>query len=434
MSEAAQILDPDPAPRPRTRAIARRQHSRAYKERGTRRGDVGSCSIAPDNTRNIPGAALTHVATTRNSWRRSFPGCQFLLLTLLNPCHLTPNCSICARIHACCGPLSARYPTGPASSRASHASCQDKKTNLVLPPSPRLICAQSMASFPVRPSPHSSRNCRYASLSQSTSSGTVAPFLKFALLESILDEAKILLHSPESVSQSTLSLRLKSLRTVTQHRLGLSHRATHRLRCRPCARILPWPTSAWILSSREALSQTRRLRRPSLRLHRNRGGADCAGPRARGDRTRWRGSAHAAPAHACRLLPRRQGISHPAPIASGFIHRFSIAPRRLIREHADDFYITGIQLLVDFSYFSDPLSHPSPFVRTDRPDHRVHPFARPRHAGCGRPGQQHASRTLYDPHAFTQARLQRRHPRRLHHAGRGPHAAAERGPGTRARQ
>jgi len=43
----------------------------------------------------------------------------------------------------------------------------------------------------------------------------VAPFLKFALLESLLDEARILLRSPESVSESKLSVRLKSLRTVT---------------------------------------------------------------------------------------------------------------------------------------------------------------------------------------------------------------------------
>jgi hypothetical protein len=43
----------------------------------------------------------------------------------------------------------------------------------------------------------------------------VSPFLKFALLESLLDEAKTLLHSPESVSESKLSIRLKSLRAVT---------------------------------------------------------------------------------------------------------------------------------------------------------------------------------------------------------------------------
>ena len=43
----------------------------------------------------------------------------------------------------------------------------------------------------------------------------VAPFLKFVLLEMLLDEAKALLHSPESVTESKLSLRLKSLRTVT---------------------------------------------------------------------------------------------------------------------------------------------------------------------------------------------------------------------------
>ena len=43
----------------------------------------------------------------------------------------------------------------------------------------------------------------------------VAPFLKFALLEMLVDEAMQILHAPETVTTSKLSARLKSLRTVT---------------------------------------------------------------------------------------------------------------------------------------------------------------------------------------------------------------------------
>jgi cyclic beta-1,2-glucan synthetase len=43
----------------------------------------------------------------------------------------------------------------------------------------------------------------------------IAPFLKFVLLEMLLDEAQRVLHSPGSVPESKLAMRLKSLRTVT---------------------------------------------------------------------------------------------------------------------------------------------------------------------------------------------------------------------------
>ena len=43
----------------------------------------------------------------------------------------------------------------------------------------------------------------------------IAPFLKFALLELLVDEALTILRSPQSVTASKLSLRLKSLRTIT---------------------------------------------------------------------------------------------------------------------------------------------------------------------------------------------------------------------------
>jgi hypothetical protein len=43
----------------------------------------------------------------------------------------------------------------------------------------------------------------------------VAAFLKFILLESLLDEARVLLRSPGSVSASTVLVRLKSLRTIS---------------------------------------------------------------------------------------------------------------------------------------------------------------------------------------------------------------------------
>lgn len=43
----------------------------------------------------------------------------------------------------------------------------------------------------------------------------VASFLKFSLLESLLDEANVLLRSPETVSEPKLSIRLKSLRAIT---------------------------------------------------------------------------------------------------------------------------------------------------------------------------------------------------------------------------
>ncbi len=42
----------------------------------------------------------------------------------------------------------------------------------------------------------------------------VAPFLKFCMLELLLKEAEILLHSPETISDPKLSARLKSLRTI----------------------------------------------------------------------------------------------------------------------------------------------------------------------------------------------------------------------------
>jgi hypothetical protein len=43
----------------------------------------------------------------------------------------------------------------------------------------------------------------------------IAPFLKFSLLELMIEEANTLLHSPESVTDPKLPVRLKSLRTVT---------------------------------------------------------------------------------------------------------------------------------------------------------------------------------------------------------------------------
>ena len=43
----------------------------------------------------------------------------------------------------------------------------------------------------------------------------VAPFLKFALLEMLLDEALQILNSPQTAATSKIAVRLKSLRTVT---------------------------------------------------------------------------------------------------------------------------------------------------------------------------------------------------------------------------
>jgi cyclic beta-1,2-glucan synthetase len=43
----------------------------------------------------------------------------------------------------------------------------------------------------------------------------VAPFLKFVLLEMLLDEAQAMLHAPDTVRDPKLSIRIKSLRTVT---------------------------------------------------------------------------------------------------------------------------------------------------------------------------------------------------------------------------
>ena len=43
----------------------------------------------------------------------------------------------------------------------------------------------------------------------------IAPFLKFVLLEMLLDEAQILLNAPDTLRESKISARIKSLRTVT---------------------------------------------------------------------------------------------------------------------------------------------------------------------------------------------------------------------------
>jgi cyclic beta-1,2-glucan synthetase len=171
----------------------------------------------------------------------------------------------------------------------------------------------------------------------------VAPFLKFCLLELLLEEANVLLHSPQSVSEPKASVRLKSLRTVTNtdwvylieplivmdatlrqdpaktyESMEFETRERYRKRIAFVARY-----------SDSSESQVAQLALDLAREATSRNGEDP------------------------RMLKRRIHVGYYL-IDKGFpqlAQRIDFHPplldrtRRLIDEHAEDFYITSIQLL-----------------------------------------------------------------------------------------
>jgi hypothetical protein len=174
----------------------------------------------------------------------------------------------------------------------------------------------------------------------------VAPFLKFALLESILDEAKTLLHSPESVSQSKLSLRLKSLRTVTNTDWVYL--------------IEPLIILDSTLRQDPALAY-KRMDFESRELYRKRIAfvarhSDCTETEVAQIALDLALEATARAGEDPRMQRRRMHIGYYLvdkgfPILSnriGFHPPMLDRTRRFIHEHCEDFYITGIQLLSIF--------------------------------------------------------------------------------------
>jgi cyclic beta-1,2-glucan synthetase len=171
----------------------------------------------------------------------------------------------------------------------------------------------------------------------------VAPFLKFVLLEMLLDEAQVLLHSPESVTDPKLSIRLKSLRTVTN---------------------TDW---VYLIEPLIVLDETLRqdpiqiytqMNFESRELYRKRIAfvarySDCSEPEVAEIALNLAREATAREGEDPRMQRRRSHIGYYL-VDKGFpvlANRIGFHPplldrtRRFVSVNAEDFYITGIQLL-----------------------------------------------------------------------------------------
>ena len=170
----------------------------------------------------------------------------------------------------------------------------------------------------------------------------VSPFLKFALLESILDEARVLLHSPESVSASKLSMRLKSLRTVANTDWVYLIEPLIILD----STLRMDPAKAYARMDFESREQYRK-RIAFVARH-----SDCSELEVAQIALNLASEATARDGEDPRMQHRRSHIGFYL-IDKGFpqlSNRIGFHPpmldrtRRFIHEHGEDFYITGIQV------------------------------------------------------------------------------------------
>ncbi len=174
----------------------------------------------------------------------------------------------------------------------------------------------------------------------------IAPFLKFVLLEMLLDEALAILNKPESVPESKIGPRLKSLRTVTN---------------------TDW---VYLIEPLILLDQTlrqdpaqcyTRMDFQSRELYRKRISfvarhSDCSEAEVAEVARELAAEAAAHTGEDARIHLRRSHIGYYLvdkgfPILShriGFHPPFLDRVRRYINEHGEDFYITGIQIVSIF--------------------------------------------------------------------------------------
>ena len=174
----------------------------------------------------------------------------------------------------------------------------------------------------------------------------VAPFLKFALLEVLLEEAQTILRTPELVAQSKLSLRIKCLRTVTNtdwvYLIEPLILLDKTLRQDPAE---AYPKMDF--ESRELY----RKRISSIARH-----SDCNESQVAQIALEMARDAASREGDDARVHLRRSHIGHYL-VDKGFpqlAHQIGYHPpmlqrvRQYIREHGEDFYITGIQVVSIF--------------------------------------------------------------------------------------
>jgi cyclic beta-1,2-glucan synthetase len=171
----------------------------------------------------------------------------------------------------------------------------------------------------------------------------VAPFLKFVLLEMLLDEAELLLRAPETVKEAKLSIRIKSLRTVTNTDWV----------------YLIEPLILFDETLRQDPANTYALMNfESRELYRKRVAfvarySDCTEPEVAQIALHMAQEAATRENEDPRMQRRRKHIGYYL-VDKGFpllANRIGFHPplldrtRRLVRDNGEDFYITGIQLL-----------------------------------------------------------------------------------------
>ena len=171
----------------------------------------------------------------------------------------------------------------------------------------------------------------------------IAPFLKFCLLEMLLDEARTLLRSPDTVTDPKISARLKSLRAVTNTDWV----------------YLIEPLIVLDATLRQDPAQTyAKMEFESRELYRKRIAfvarfSDCSEPQVAQIALDLAREATSRNGEDPRMHLRRTHVGYYL-VDKGFpqlSHRIDFHPpmldrtRRYVSEHAEDFYITGIQLL-----------------------------------------------------------------------------------------
>ncbi len=174
----------------------------------------------------------------------------------------------------------------------------------------------------------------------------IAPFLKFTLLEMLLDESLTILNSPESVSESKIGQRIKSLRTITNTDWVYL--------------IEPLILLDKTLRQDPAESYTR-MDFQSRELYRKRISfvarhSDCSESEVAQIALDLALDASTRTAEDARIHLRRSHIGYYL-VDKGFptlAHHIGFHPpfldrvRRHINEHGEDFYITGIQVVSIF--------------------------------------------------------------------------------------
>ncbi len=174
----------------------------------------------------------------------------------------------------------------------------------------------------------------------------IAPFLKFCMLELLLAEANTLLHSPDTIAEPRLSVRLKSLRTITN--TDWVYLIEPLIVLDATLRQDPAQTYA------KMEFETRELYRKRLAFVARY--SDCSEPQVAKIALDLAREASARDGEDPRMHARRTHVGYYL-VDKGFpelAQRIDFHPpmldrtRRYISDNAEDFYITGIQLLSIF--------------------------------------------------------------------------------------